>query len=292
MRSWLGIVTAAALMVGGGTAIASGAAASATPQQVHQASTSPRAKAQALAAKLVAEMTFPAGTKTAPLSSTPSALRSNPYGGHWTSAERLLVAPVKPAAVWAVLLSHRPFDETGASMGTAASNGPVGTTALLPAPEPGISAAEADVTLEPWHNGSTLIAAYGFATWLPVRSAAEHVNPASIWSVTVTANDAVASQRTVTRTYTSAAIISRIAAFLNSRPAAPELAIPCPMAPVAYQATFTPKAKDGPKLTASSTGCLTDQVTVNGVSQPQLWDEPDAFGKLISKLPGFGTGSQ
>jgi hypothetical protein len=184
--------------------------------------------------------------------------------------------------VWTVLLSHKPFDSSG-SMGTVGSDGPVGSSALLPAPEAGISAAEADVWLEPWHNGSTLIAVYGFATWLPVRTAAEYLNPRGFREVTVTANAVIPHQHTVTHTYTSAAIISRIAAFLNALPAAPELAIPCPLAPTSYQATF----KGNSTVTASATGCLTDQMTVNGVDQPAVWDTRDGLARLLGDLLGL-----
>jgi len=298
MRRWLGVVVTAVLVTGA-SIIAAGdgsvtAAAAAGPAGNRPAGNSPAgksgagtglaangpAKAAALAGHLVAEMTFPAGTKSAPMKTIPSALRDNgPFGGHWARSERLLVAPVKPAAVWAVLLAHKPFDDAG-SMGSAADNGPTGTSALLPAPEPGVSAAIADAWLEPWHDGSTLIAAYGFATWLPVRTAAEHLNPRSFREVTVTAKSILPRRPTVTRTFTSAAVISRITAFLDARPAAPELAIPCPLPVTSYQATF----KGNATVTASAAGCLVDRVTVNGVSQPSLWDTSGGLAALLGDL--------
>jgi hypothetical protein len=281
MRPWLGVVVVTVLLTGTSTASAASAARS-VPASV---AASPAAKAKALASSIVAEMRFPAGTKPAALTSIPSTLRDDgPSGSHWAHAERLLVAPVKPAAVWAVLLPHQPFDDSGQDMGTVGDNGPIGSSAFLPAPEAGIAAAEASVWLEPWHNGSTLIAAYGFATWLPVRTAAEHLNPASFRAVTVTASTIAPRQSSKSRTFTSAAVIERIAAFLNKRPAAPQLAIPCPLPPTTYQATFAPKVKGGPTVTASASGCLTDQITVNGVAQPLLWDTPDDLAKLLGSL--------
>lgn len=275
MRSWLGVVIAAAVLVTGcGIANAS----SPSPRAA-----SPEAKAAALASKLVAEMRFPAGTRPSSLRSTPKALRSGgPAGSHWAHAGRLLFAPVKPAAVWAVLLPHKPFNEAG-SMGTAGGNGPTGSSALIAAPESGIAAAVADVTLEPWHNG-TLIAAYGYATWLPVRTAAEHLNPRDFRSVTVTASSFIPPKGTGKRVFTSPAVIGKIAAFLNARPAAPELAIPCPMPATEYKATFAPAVKGGRTVTAAATGCLVDQLTVNGTAQPSVWDEPGGLGKLLSSL--------
>jgi hypothetical protein len=290
MRSWLGVAAAAILLTGGGAVLADGAA-SASPartasasRSASAASPSPAAWAARLASQLVAEMRFPAGTKPATLASIPAALRDGgPPGSHWAHAERLLVAPVKPAAVWAVLLAHKPFDEPG-SMGAAASNGPVGSSTLLEAPESGVSAAIAAVWVEPWHNGGTLIAAYGFATWLPVRTAAEHLNPGSFRAVTVTASSIVPRQGTQRRTFTSAVDISRITAFLNKLPAAPQLALPCPMPATSYQVTFAPKVTSGPKVTVSSSGCLTDQITVNGKAQPLVWDTSGGLAALLGGL--------
>jgi len=291
MRSWLGVVAMATVVVAGaGLAVTSGAAAAIPSTQAKTVASqrariavSPRAKAGALASRLVAEMKFPAGTKPAVLRSIPAALRDDgPAGPHWARAERVLLAPDKPAAVWAVLLAHKPFSSPG-SMGTAGSNGPEGTSALLAAPEAGIAAAQAAVWLEPWHNG-TLIAAYGYATWLPVRTAAEHLNPASFGSVTVIASTVIPRSGTVKRTFASSAVIAKITKFLNSRPTAPELAIPCPMLATTYQAAFAPKANGQSWVTVSASGCLTDQVTVHGVVQPMLWDTSGGLAKLLATL--------
>jgi hypothetical protein len=289
VRAWLGVIAAAVLLLGCGTAMAATPASGASPAKA-QASGS--ARAQALANHLVAEMTFPRGTKPVPLLTIPSALRNpSPAPGlPWASASRLLVAPVDPAAVWAVLLPHKPFD-SGGQMGTAGSNGPVGSSAVLPAPEPGVTAAEAAVWLEPWHHGTTLIAAYGYATWLPVRTAAEYLNPASFRAVTVAATSSIdPHQRLVTRTFTSLSVIARIATFLNSRPAAPELDLPCPLPVTTYQATFLPAGKADPNVIAAPF-CLTDQITVNGVDQPLVWDTNDGLGALMASLLGEKFGS-
>ena len=274
MRSWLSVVLAAVLVAASVTAAAAAPASS----------PSPAAKAEALASRLVAEMRFPAGTRTAPLSRIPSALRdAGPPGGTpWAHDVRLLVAPVKPAAVWAALLPHKPFGSSG-TMGVAGDNGPVGSSVIIPAPEPGVTAAEAAVWLEPWHNGTTLIAAYGYATWLPVRTAAEHLNPGSIRSVTVTASTVVPHQHTTTRTFTSAAVIGRLATFLNARTAAPQLALPCPFPATSYKAAFAPARRGGPVITVSPF-CGTIQISVNGVAQPLLWDTSGGLESILGDL--------
>jgi len=280
MRSWIGIVAAVVLVAGGGTAAACGtAAASQKP-----ASPNP-ATAAALAGHLVAELSLPSGTKPASLRATPSALRDpGPPGSHWAHAERLLVAPVKPAAVWAVLLAHKPFGG-GGSIGPAGDNGPVGTDAVLAAPEPGVAAAVVAVWLEPWHNGTTLIAAYAYATWLPVRTAAEHLNPSSFRAVTVAVTSLFPSQRSTARTFTSSRIIGRITSFLNARPAAPQLAFPCPFPATSYQVTFAPKVKGGPTVTVSPS-CMTDQIAVDDVDQPLVWDTSGGLAALLGNILG------
>jgi hypothetical protein len=287
VRSWIGAAAAAVFLAGCGTAVAAPAAGPARAVAAGPASAvaAGPARAEALARHLVAEMHFPRGTKPAPLRSAPPGLISMQPGSDWAGAERLLLAPVKPAAVWAALLPHPPFD-SGGTMGVAGSSGPVGSDALLPAPEPGIAAAEANVWVEPWSRGTTLIAAYAYATWLPVRSAAEHLNPGSFRAVTISADTIVPQQHEITRTFTSATVIGRLAAFLNGRPAAPQLSVPCPFPATSYQLRFTAKAHRGPVVTVSPS-CMTDLITVNGAAQPSVWDTGAGLVSIIRGLPGL-----
>jgi hypothetical protein len=206
-----------------------------------------------------------------------------PSGPGWVRAERVLLAPVKPAAAWAVVLAHAPFNEPGA-MGPDAVNGLVESGTLLAAPEPGVAAARVAVWAEPWSSGKTLIAVYAYATSRPVRTAAEHLDPGRFLTVTVTVTDYAPGLHKTTRTFTSAAVIARLAAFLNARPAAPQVAVSCPALSASYQLRFTAK-KNNPVLTVSD-GCLTDQITVNGVPQPLVWDNDGGLGKMIRSLLG------
>lgn len=292
MRAWLGAVAAVVVLAGCGAAAAAptggSAARTATDGSADRtaAATGSFAQAEALARHLVAEMRFPRGTRPSTLRSVPSGLRDpGPSGPGWAHTMRLLVAPVKPAAVWAALLPHPPFND-GGSIGAAASNGPVGSDVLLPAPEPGIDAAEAAVWVEPWTKGTTVIAAYGFATWLPLRTAAEHLDPARFRAVTITAEKIISGLHRTTRTFTSAAVIAELAGFLNGRPAAPQIAVPCPLPPVSYQLRFTPKAHEGAVVDVAPS-CLTDMITVNGAEQPSVWDTQGGLVRLIQRLPGL-----
>lgn len=279
IRSWHGAVAAVLLLAGCGSA----AAGPAGPAVRATAPSSSRAAA--LARHLVAEMTVPPGTRPFPPRSLPRAMRDirPPSGPGWVRAERVLLAPVKPAAAWAVMQAHAPFNEPGA-MGPDAVNGLVESGTLLAAPEPGVAAARVAVWAEPWSSGKTLIAAYAYVTSRPARTAAEHLNPGRFLTVTVTVTDYTPDLRKTTRTFTSAAVIARLAAFLNPRPAAPQVAVSCPALLTSYQLRFTAK-KNNPVLTVSN-GCLTDQITVNGVPQPLVWDNDGGLGKMIRSLLG------
>ena len=128
MRSWLGAVAAALVLAGCGSA-AAGQVSPASRSTAPPASASPAgagsprpdsSRAAALARHLVAEMTFPPGTRPFPPGSLPRAMRNPglPSGQGWVRAERVLLAPVKPGVVWAVVQAHAPFNEPGA-MGPA-----------------------------------------------------------------------------------------------------------------------------------------------------------------------------
>jgi hypothetical protein len=291
IRSWHGVVAAALVLAGCGSSAAgpvgpavrsTGLSASASAAGTGSSRPDP-SRAGALARHLVAEMTVPPGTKPFPARSLPRAMRDTgpPAGQGWVRAERVLLAPVTPAAAWAVVEAHAPFNEPGA-MGPAVVNGLTGSSTLLPAPEPGVAAAQVAVWAEPWSHGTTLIAAYAYATPRPVRTAAEHLDPGRFSTVTVTVTTYIPHVRTTTRTFTSAAVIARLAAFLNARPAAPQIAVPCPAPAASYQLRFTAKAGD-PVLTVSD-GCLTDQIAVNGAQQPSVWDNDGGLGKLVRSV--------
>ena len=288
MRSWLTAAAAAIFLAGCGTAAAhptAGPTAS-RPTASRSATGSASVRAGALVRHLVAEMIFPPGTRPASLRSVPRALRDpGPFGKGSARAERLLLAPAGLAAVWAAVLPHPPFNQQ-TTRGGFAFSGPGASSTLLAAPEAGIDAAVAAVWAEPWSRGTTLIAAYAFATSLPVRTAAEHLDPGRFRAVTLSARELTPPRRTTTRTFTSAAVIARLAAYLNGRPPTPPLAVSC-LAPMAsYQVTFIPKQGGGPAVTAEP-GCLADRIAVNGVPQPLVWDSGGRLTDMIRQLLGL-----
>jgi transcriptional regulator with XRE-family HTH domain/predicted ATPase len=100
--------------------------------------------------------------------------------------------------------------------------------------------------------------------------------------------DQVVSARpgTVSRTFTSAAVIARFAAFLNARVPAPESAtgsMSCPPPIATYKLQFTARAEHGPAVTASAF-CGTVAISVNGTAQPALWDTGGGLETIAAAL--------
>ena len=279
MRSWLTAAAVAIALTGCATAHAT-TAASARPAS----GPGPQAKALALARHLVAELRLPPGTKPAHLSSLPPDLRDPqaPPGHGWASAIRILAAPGSAIAVLNTLLTHAPFNETGGSTQVV----PVTVSTLQASPEPGVDAAMVDVSVMQYSRTTTLLAARAFAAWLPVRTTAEHLDPASIRAVTITEVFNIPAHRQVTRTFVSRAVISELAALLNGLKPAPELALPCPMPVATATLKFTPVNKNGRTAVVSVSGCGFDYVTVNGAPQPWLWDQDGRLPALTCKLIG------
>ena len=56
---------------------------------------------------------------------------------------------------------------------------PVPSSTIVQAPEPGIDAVLLDLAVQAHSRTTTLVGAYAFAAWLPYRTAAEHLEPAS-----------------------------------------------------------------------------------------------------------------
>jgi hypothetical protein len=276
MRSWLIAAVAAMGLAGCAT--------------VHAAATGPahgrgsQATALALARRLVAEVRVPPGTRPAHLSSLPPSLRDPqaPSGPGWASAARIVVAPGNAIVVVDALLAHAPFGDGSVRVV------PVTVSTRLESPEPGVDAAVVDVSVMQYSRTTTLLAVRAFAAWLPVRTAAEHLDPARIRAVTLTEVDnKFPPHRQVRRTLSSRAVIARLATLLNHlKPAVLELALSCPIGGASSTLTFTPAPGNRDTVVVSTFGCGFDQVTVNGAAQPSLWDPDDRLLALARGLAG------
>jgi hypothetical protein len=286
MRSWLAAVamsTAAAILLAG---CASGPVGPGTAPRIVTSSwvNGTKAQAQALARHLLAELSFPPGTKPAHVRSLPSLLRDyHSPGAGWAGSQEILVAPANPRSVLERLDAHAPFS-TPTRYGPAL---PTWSGILLPAPEPGIDAAQVSVGIATYSGATTLVTAHAYATWLPARTAAEHLEPFSFRAVTVGEDRLIPSSRQVTRTFTNPAVIVRLAAFVNGLPPAPALtARSCAAVISRYTLRFTARDTNGPAMVVSTVECGTDVITVNGKPQPGLWDTHGRLAAMARELLG------
>lgn len=288
MRSWLAAVavsTAAAILLAGCASGPAGPGPGAGPRVVTSSwANGTKAQAQALARHLLAELSFPPGTKPAHVRSLPSLLRDyHGPGAGWAGGQEILVAPGNPRSVLERLDAHAPFS-TPTRYGPAL---PTWSGILLPAPEPGIDAAQVSVGIATYSGATTLVTAHAYATWLPARTAAEHLEPFSFRAVTVGEDRLIPSSRQVTRTFTDPAVIVRLAAFVNGLPPAPALtARSCAAVISRYTLRFTARETNGPAMVVSTVECGTDVITVNGKPQPGLWDTHARLAAMARELLG------
>jgi hypothetical protein len=173
-----------------------------------------------------------------------------------------------PRTVWTALLTHAPFNEA-----PPASVLPQAVSATTPAPEPGVDATIASVSVAPLSQTTTAVVAYADAAWLPVRSPAEHLDPRGFRAVTASVIRLVPSSRVEARTSTSAQVIAKMTAYLNALQPVPQIVMSCPAPAYTFTIRLTPKASHYPTVLVAAGGCPRSyQVTVNARAQPPLWD--------------------
>jgi hypothetical protein len=287
MRSFLAGVAAAALLTGCGTALAQpGAGHAGGRARTAVVVTGSRAQAQAYVRHLMAELSLPEGTVPAHLRSLPGMMQARAPGGPgWAGASRILIVPGQPLPVLQRISAHAPFDEP-----VTFSVTPVASSTMRPAPGPGIDAVILDLAVQAYSRNTTLVGVHAFAAWLPSRTVAEHLDPAAFGAVTISAGQLVPRPHQVTRTFTSAAVIARLAAFLNGRSPAPaaalaDLSCPAPLASLTLR--FTATGRQAPAVTVTAAGCLADAITVNGRQQPLLWDTAGGLESMARKFLGL-----
>jgi hypothetical protein len=257
------VVTVAAVLAGCGTARArqgaSGtwgsaqAPAAGTPAQAPASGppsgppSSSRAQALALARRLLSHLVLPAGARPAHVSPLPPEIRT-PANSIIGSADvhQLFVLRQQMPAAHHFLLVHVPAGMRRDSTGQG--NGPAGITmesvgyAPLSLPS-GISQAELAATVVPGSAGGSLLRADAQVSWFPPRTAAEHLDPAGLASVTVVATLPTSPNRrppAASRVFTSPAVLARLARLLNGLPAAAQPRVTgCPASAATYTLRFT-----------------------------------------------------
>jgi hypothetical protein len=155
------------------------------------------------------------------------------------------------------------------------------TYQLKPLPA-GVSAATLSMSVAPAGKDMSEIRADVQVIWYPARSAAEHV-PAGMHAVTITASYLNPKPGSSTRTFTSAAVVGRLAALLNGAPASTGGVASCPAIQVTYRLAFATSRQAAPYLTAADYGCLAVQVTAAGKTQPSL-QLPAVLNPMLARL--------
>jgi hypothetical protein len=281
MRSALAGAAAAVLLTGCTAVAPSGAGHTGGGPRPAVVADGSRAQAQAYVRHLMAELSLPEGSQPAQLTPLPQIVRAQaPAAPGWAGAGRILIVPGQPLAVLQRISAHAPFNEP-----VIYSVTPVQSGTIRQAPEPGIDAVILDLAVEAHSRTTTLVGAYAFAAWLPYRTAAEHLDGASFRAVTIVRAQLFANQRTMSRTFTSPAVIARFATFLNGRSPAPRSLVDgLSCAPgVSYSLRFTARDKRGPAVSVSAL-CGTIAITMNGKAQPLLWDTSGGLETIASKL--------
>ena len=273
---WVAVLALTAMLAGCGTA-ASRPAAQATGTAAARAPAGSRAAALTLARQMLSRLVVPAGSQAAHPSPVPPPLSVSSAGDispYTVELHRFVLVREPAAAVQAFLLAHVPAGMSWAGDGLAP--GTTNTVTVLwvayspRAPAAGLTNAELGTAAMPSAGGDTLLRADASVSWFPPRSAAEQLTATSFRSVTVTATEVILQPRTVTRTFTSPAVIGRLVALVNSLPATPYpdvAAMKCLGAATVYRLDFIP----GVVIYAG--GCGGDAITVNGKDQPRLWDQ-------------------
>ncbi len=211
-RRWVAAVAALLMLAGCGNALAGSSVAG-------PAAGGPEARALALARRLVSELRLPAGAAPERLSKLPPGLAAPGAPSHgWARATRIFAVRATPRTVWTALLTHAPFNEA-----PPASVLPQAVSATTPAPEPGVDATIANVSVAPLSRTTTAVVAYADAAWLPVRSPAEHLDPRDFRAVTASVIRLFPSSRMAARTSTSAQVIAKMTAYLNALQPVPQI---------------------------------------------------------------------
>ena len=141
------------------------------------------------------------------------------------------------------------------------------------------------ITFSNGPHGITLARADAEVVWYPPRTAAEYLRPGTIRSARITAS-LNSPERHVVKVITSRHAIARLTALLNGMRAADNGNMSCPSFSAEYRVTFTGRAGQ-PRVAVDPTGCPADDVVVNGVAQPGLWDPADRLISSLQKLLGL-----
>jgi hypothetical protein len=248
---------------------------------------SARKAAQAYAMRLLAKLQLPAGAQHTAWPRGENRLLKPQlpvYLGDFVEARVLYRLPVGKFLTGRVPPGMQPGDGGGQATlrGTTVAQYANYMPRRLP---PGIfSAALATATI-PSGSGS-LVSVAAQVVWYPPRSAAEYIHAGGYRSVTATVPSGSGGS-TMTRTFTSPAVVAELASLLNRLPASVPFVESCPAAAVApYSVIFTPRSARWPRIVVTPSGCFVDGIRVGGHTQPAL-QGGNALISALHRLPGL-----
>jgi len=260
---------------------------------------SPRQRAAADAARIIASFPRPPGAQRTGLIASLTAPGEGPAATpDVATATQWWRAPGQPQAVLAWIQAHVPagftLGGTGSGSyepGPTAAPGQSWTDQFELAPVPGVLTQRWLVVLVVADGGQTAIRADAQVVWLPARPAAERIPP-DARVVTITPVFGIRPVKRFVRldppvTVTSPAKVAAIAAVIDGLPLFPPGAFSCPADfGGAMRLTFRMSVR-GPvvaQLTAQYGGCGTVSVSIDGRAMPALSDYTSSGQQLQQRV--------
>jgi hypothetical protein len=244
---------------------------------------SPRQRAAADAARIIADFPRPAGAVRTGLIASLDSPGVGIGSTDVVTATRWWRVPGQPKAVLSWIRAHLPagFTPAGSGGGSSQSSPSVGMTADIFAlsPVPGVLPQRQLVVTAVSYRGQTALRTDAQVAWLPARSAAERI-PSGVRAVTVTPvfglnQDPRRDRLDHAFTVTNPAQVARIVALADALTIYPPGVHPCPADfGGAMRLAFLDRAGGQvlARFSAQYAGCGVVSVSVGGRSQPALSD--------------------
>jgi hypothetical protein len=257
--------------------------------------------ARAYTLELLAKLKLPGGTRLAAWPAQPGRLPQLMLA-YWptdaVSAQALYRAGASMGSVDEFLIGHVPAGMQPRWPGNVGNGSDRYVLDVPPHLPRGIAQANLEVVIIP-HGSNSLIRAEVQVVWYPPRSAAEYIHPDRYRSVTVTVpqQSDTSGDATVTRTFTSQAVIAQLAALLNRLPGMLPIGLSCPpetrpltRVPSPYRVVFTTRSRRWPTIAAAPVGCWDGGIVVGKRKQPALDFSRDKITPVMLSLTGQQAG--
>lgn len=237
-----GLVVLAVLLAACAAAGQASAPVTTTAREPHRGPVT-RAQARALAEGMLARLARLPRARPYPVAALPEA--PGQVGDPVSPASAIVNGAFRSAEpmprLFAYLVAHPPArmrQDPGTGYGVWAGLAVQDVSFELRATPPGVASTLLDVTVAAKPGGGSLVVAGAEVFVYPLRTAAEHVNPAA-WPV---ATIRLEAQHSATRVIRSAAVIARLAGLLNRLPTQAGQTLSCPAISTVYVLAFARSA--------------------------------------------------